>query len=314
MLLSFHFRAIFAMVLSTLVLTSCQEQDDIYGSSPDEYAPSGNRNEAAAAARYFDQKEVACVTAKDDLTALLPNGWTDVSLLNRNPKGNLEQLPFTGNVFASMRLSYEAATGGLMRVTTINSLGYEKSFTLYPCNVRDSYFYILDYDGTTLVNVYAFSIDSRDVPSAADLGHEASLQVRDRAVGIGFQRGAPTQRTVMQTLGNVHYVANLLRNTGQCNGTNDRYFLGNKEENGFRSCTGGTINGEKMARLGAFLNLDYDAVEIWTQGNENIQINSSRSPFSKQMPVYVYRGNRILHQFNGWVEAKRSMASLIIRL
>ncbi len=314
MLLSFPFRTIFAVALSTLVLTSCQEQDDIFGNSPDQYVPTGDSNEAAAAAQYFGQKEIACVTAKDDLTAFLPNGWTDISLLNRNTQGDLEQLPFTGNVFASMRLSYEATTGGIMRVTTINSLGYEKSFTLYPCNVRDSYFYIVDYEGTTVKNVYAFSIDSREMPSAADLGHEASLQARDRIVGIGFQRGAPTQRTAKQTLGNVHYLANLLRNTGRCNVTNDSYFLGNKEENGFRSCTAGTINNERMARFGAFLNLDYDAVEIWTKGNENIQINSGQSPYRKRLPVYVYQGNRIIHAFTGWIEARRSMTSLTIRL
>lgn len=309
------YRAFTLLALAFFMLLSCQENDDLYGNSPDDYQPTGDSQDQAAN-RYFQSKEIACITAKADVKQEMPTGYSAVSLINKNPNGALDQLLSTSNVFASMTFSYESLTGGIMRVTAINSLGYEKTFNLYPCNEKTEYFYIAEYEGTSLLNVYAFSIDPGEIPSAADLGHEAGLSSGDQIVGIGYQRSAAIERSVKASLGDVHYLANLLRNVGSCDNASASGNLFNSTQWMYRRCTGGTINDKSLDRFSAFLpvNNPWDAVELWTSSNENIQINSSQSPHSKRMRVYVYRDRRYLYSFMGWVEAKNVNQLSLLRI
>ena len=208
------------MVLFTLVSISCQEQDDTYGESVKDYHVTGTAKDADAA-NYFRQKEVACVTDKADIAKEYPNNWISVQLIVRDADGGIEILPTT-QVSAHIRGSYEALNGGKLLVSTVSKLGYRKDFTLFPCNVQDSYFYLADMsaDGKAISGVLAYSLASASQPLAYELGYEyhdprdhslAKYQVVGLAVPSG-QIG----KSLKATLGNTGYFAYLLRQQQRC--------------------------------------------------------------------------------------------------
>ena len=300
------------MVLSALLLLGCQEKDDLYGVSADDYVPGSGDD--AAASRYHEMKRAACYDIK---SAFSPeSGWVSVSLIEGKPNGEIAQRESTGNVFANLRFNYEASDGGIMRVSTINRLGYRKDFTLYPCNEKDAYFYVADYaaDGTTLLGILAFSIDPKTFPSAPDLGHELGLSTNSTVIGLAVTRGGPSPDTVVEVLDDVHYLGYLMRQKA-CTSTtgNDPSFLNNLQNWMFRLCTSGTINGRPLDRFSSYLTFHGEngavgqGVQIYYSRYDFHTISDVYRRFAQERPVYVYQSGRLVDSFRAWVSPNKGV-------
>ena len=311
-------RTVLMMVLSTFLVFSCQESDDLYGTSPDDYTP-----DTGAAAAYFSAKEAACVTDKEDFTTNLANGWVNVGLIYQDSKGNLKTTPEADLVFARLRLNYETINGGIMELSLVNRLGYRKNLRLYPCNAKDSYFYVADLSTPTLVEtVLAFSISDNDTPGTTSLGRELTLMDgRHKIVGITVRRGQSGEGELHAKLGNVQYLAYLLRSKRSVQeipspaGTFDvREFDGQVSgavTNGvqLRNSQGTgqlTIKGLVTAYRGYSTTTPYTILRAGTRntGSGSVAIyetDPGLASVETYMPIDVYDGSRRVLSFSAWV-------------
>jgi hypothetical protein len=243
------------ILLGAIVLVclfACEESDVLYGESIDDYTLSGPPKDAAAL-QYFQAKEVACVTSKSSLRASHPTTYVSVDLIVRRPDGQIEQLP-TRQTFARLRPYYESDDGGFMGVSVVNRLGYSRSFTLYPCNDKETYFYVATYsaDGSALQEVAAYSLPSNRLPLAYELGYEhhdvhRNSLAKYRVIGLAIRTGQVGESSLHRLLGNTGYLGYLLR----------RHRCGSPAEYGYSSppeyyvdqtsvlvsCGGVTLNG-----------------------------------------------------------------------
>ena len=311
------------MILSAFLVFGCQENDDLYGNSPDDYTPNGVDD--AAAARYFTNKKMACVQAKSDLDQIIPDGWVSVSLLVRAADGGITPLPTADKVYADMNFNYEVANGGIMSVSTVNRFGYRKDFSLHPCNAKDSYFYIVDAedDGRVINEVFAFSVAQSTLPLAIELGQEFKLRNDAKIVGIMINNDAsPAVPTLREKLGNTLYLGHLLRYNG-CVGR-DLAAEGYLPTSGiYNRCRGVSMNGIALDRYLTFLSplgyrsgpniLLYDVEtpinDANSKGPSRIAVNEQWS--MKRSPVSVYRGTRLLYRYTTWVS--NDVSSVTIR-
>jgi len=311
-------RIIFVMVLTSLLVTSCQEKDDLYGKSPDEYTSGDD----AKAVKYFSDKEAACVKDKEDFAAELADGWIEVGLLVEGNDGKISPSSESDLVFASLRFNYENVNGGIMQLTLVNRLGYSKSLRLHPCNAQDSYFYIANQSPPNkLENILAFSITNADRPGATDLGRELGLMdSRHRIVGLTImsnQSGEPQLRT---KLGDVGYLSYLIRKKGAREipdpaGTFDaREYTGtcsNTPRNGItvvgREIASFTLGGITTAHRGYSTNVPYvilrDSRPRDTGGKSVaiFQRDPGLGSVEDLLPITVYDGRRKVMSFSAWV-------------
>ena len=321
----FVIRAMILLVLSSFLLVSCQENDDLYGVSPDEYTPNGTDD--AAAARYFANKKMACVQAKSDLDQIIPDGWVSISLLVREADGGITPLPTAGKVYADMNFNYEVADGGIMNVSTVNRFGYRKDFSLHPCNAKDSYFYILDSedDGKVINEVFAFSVAKSTLPPAIELGEEFSLRNDAKIVGIMINRDAdPAVPSLRERLGGTLYLGHLLRYNGCVAPNLTDPVRGNLPTSSiYDQCRGVTMNGITLDRYLTFLSpvgyrsgpniLFYDVETPINDANSKgpTRIADNEQWSMKRSPVSVYRGTRLLYRYTTWVS--NDVSSVTIR-
>ena len=204
-------------VLAFCWLSSCEDNDVLYGESMDDYTLTGTTKDDDARA-YFARKEVACIDSKASFSTTIPRGYQNVDLILRSPDGGLLTQP-TAGTFAKLYSNYESTTGGRMSVSLVTKIGYQKSLSLFGCNDRDTYFYVLVYspDGSSLEDVAAYSIASGTLPLAYELGYEThNIHKTDLSkhtvAGIAVRRGAPTgPNRIKDILGNSGYFGYLLR-------------------------------------------------------------------------------------------------------
>lgn len=215
-------RICFHLLLSALIgcwLSSCEEQDVLYGESIDDYTLTGTAKDNDART-YFAQKELACIDAKADFQNTIPSGYQNIDLILRDPEGNLKTVATKGT-YGKLSPRYESSDGGWALVSVTTTIGYFKAFVLDGCNERDTYFYVIVYspDGSVLEDIAAYSVSSRDLPLAYELAFEThtgySNDLSDHTVaGIAIRRGENRSTSLRTTIGDQGYLAYLLRSGG----------------------------------------------------------------------------------------------------
>lgn len=327
---SYLFRTLLVMVLSSFIFFSCQENDDLYGVTRDDYIPTGG-SEDAKADRYFNSKEASCVDAKYVFAEEKSTGWVEVGFVLESPEGSIVETPFSSNSVARLDFVHPSPQpqGGDMVLSFANKTGYSKRSILRPCNEEENYFYIADYDagGGKLMNVLAFSVSSRDLLKINEAAHmHGPYEPGHTVVGLRVRRGTTGPGSELQKVGNVPYTATLLRQNF-CNNGDQRWYL-NPSIQITKSCVGNSskLNGRTLSHFTIFepttTGTWYDegpAIELFTRGESSrvaARITEYPLPdrYNRQCSVKVYKRGRLLHSFNGYVSGNFSTSETNVRI